>query len=115
MKHKTVTSLVVPTLLILTGIFSYLTLVNKWNFEIASYLIFLFTLVYILVFERIIPLKQEWKSQKNIFWTDIKHFLFSTALFDALGKMAALSLVLFIQKYFFNTSDFWSSQPFLAT
>ncbi len=114
MKHK-ISSVVVPTLLILTGIFSYLILQNNWNFEIASYSIFLFTSIYILIFERIIPLKQDWKSNEQTIWVDIKHFVFSAAIFDALGKMLALSLVFYIQKHFFTISDFWGSLPFLAT
>lgn len=115
MKYKKAPAAVVPTLLILTGIFSYLTLKNHWNFEIASYSIFLFTLIYILILERIIPLNQEWKPAKLTLWADIKHFVFSAALFDALGKMLALSLVVFIQKHFFTTFNFWDTLPFFAT
>lgn len=115
MKHKIASSVVVPTLLILTGIFSYLTLQNNWNFEIVSYSIFLFTLFYILILEQIIPLKKEWKPNKQTFWTDIKHFIFSTAIFDALGKMLALSFVIYLQEKFFPITNFWDSLPFLAT
>lgn len=115
MKHKILPFAVVPTLLILTAIFSYLTIKNNWNFEIAAYSIFLFTLIYILILERIIPLRQDWKPNKKFLWIDIKHFIFSTAIFDALGKMVALSLVVYIQKHFFATSIFWNSIPFLAT
>lgn len=114
MKYKITSSVVVPTLLILIGLFSYLTLKNNWNFEIASYSIFLFTLIYILILERIIPLKQEWKSKKTTFWTDIKHFIFSVAIFDALGKMVALSLVIYIQKHLFTVTVFWNTLPFFA-
>ena len=115
MKHKTASSVVLPTLLILTGILSYLTLKNNWNFEIASYSIFLFTLIYILILERIIPLKQEWKPNRFTLLADIKHFIFSTAIFDALGKMLSLSLVIYIQKHFFTTFNFWDTMPFFAT
>lgn len=115
MKYKIASSIAVPTLLILTGIFAYLTLQNKWNFELAAYSIFLFTLIYILILERFISLKQDWKPNKRTLWTDFKHFIFSTAIFDALGKMLALSLVVYIQKHFFTASDFWDSLPFLAT
>lgn len=115
MKHKTVSIAVVPSLFILTGIFSYLTLENDWSFAIASYSIFLFTLIYILGLERIIPLKKEWKPEKRTLWADIKHFIFSTALFDAFGKMLALSLVMFFQKHFFTTIKFWDALPFFAT
>ncbi|MEE9361128.1 MAG: sterol desaturase family protein [Cellulophaga sp.] len=115
MKSKVASSVVVPTLLISTGIFSYLTLKNHWNYEIASYSFFVFTLIYILILERFIPLKQEWKPNKLTLWTDIKHFIFSVALFDALGKMVALSLIVYLQKHFFTTFNFWNSLPFLAT
>lgn len=115
MNSKITSSIVVPTLFIATSTFSYLTIKNNWNFEIASYSIFLFTLFYILILERIIPLKQEWKPNKLILWTDIKHFIFSTAIFDALGKMLALSLVIYFQKHFFTISNFWKSLPFFLT
>lgn len=115
MKQKIISSVVVPTLLILTGTFSYLSLRYNWNFEITSYSIFLFTLIYILIFERIIPLKNEWQPIKSIIWADIKHLIFSVSLFDALGKMLALSLVVFIQKNFFSSLDFWNALPFGLT
>ncbi|WP_418637824.1 sterol desaturase family protein [Winogradskyella sp.] len=115
MKHKIITSSVVPTLFILTGTISYLAIINGWNFEIVSYAIFLFTLVYILIFEHIIPLKKEWKPKKTTIWTDIKHLIFSTAIFDVLGKVMSLSLVLYIQEYFFNVSYLWDIFPFFAT
>ena len=114
MKQK-IAVVVVPTLLILTGIFGYLTILNNWNFEIASYLIFLFTLTYVLIFERIIPLKDHWKSNKQTILIDIKHFVFSVAIFDALGKMLALSFVIYLQQAYFTIIDFWDSIPFVAT
>lgn len=115
MKRKILTSVTIPLLLILTGTFGYLTIKNNWNFEIASYSIFLFTLIYILILEHFIPLKQEWKPNKFTLWVDIKHFIFSAALFDALGKMVALTLVIYIQKQFFTISGFWDTLPFIAT
>ncbi|MFI0429309.1 sterol desaturase family protein [Mariniflexile sp. HMF6888] len=115
MKQKIVSSIAVPLLLILTGTLSYLAIRNNWNFEITAYSIFLFTLIYILAFENIIPLKEEWKTKKLEFWTDLKHFVFSTVLFDALGKMFALSIVVYIKEYFFSSSNFWDTLPFLIT
>lgn len=114
MKQKTA-SVVIPTLVISTGIFSYLTIQNNWNFEMASYSIFLFTLIYILILERIIPLKHQWKPNKQIIWVDIKHFVFSMVIFDALGKMLALSLVIYLQQTYFIRIDFWDSIPFIPT
>jgi len=115
MKHKILPSVVVPALLILTGTFSYLTIKNNWNYEIASYSIFLFTLIYILVLERIVPLRPDWKPNKKSLGTDIKHFIFSAALFDALGKTMSIALVMYLQKHFLTTSDFWSPLPFVVT
>lgn len=115
MKHKIISSIAVPLFIILTGTFGFLIIKNHWNFEIASFSIFLFTLLYILILEQIVPLKQEWKPNKLTIWADLKHFTFSTAIFDALGKMLALSLVVFIQEHFFTTSNLWNTLPFLAT
>lgn len=115
MKHNILPTVVVPTLLILTGIFGYLAIQNNWNFEIVAYSVFLFTLIYIIILERVIPLRKDWKPNKQSLWTDIKHFIFSTAIFDALGKMYALSLIIYIQQSFFVTTDFWDSLPFLTT
>ena len=115
MNYKFISSVTVPILLIITGGFGYLTIQKGWNFEIASYLIFFFTLLYILILEQVIPLKKDWKFNKHIIWTDIKHFIFSTVLFDALGKMLALSLVIYLQKTIFTTYDFWNNLPFIAT
>lgn len=115
MKHKIAPLVVVPTLIFLTGTFGYLTIKNNWNFEIASYCIFLFTLIYILISERIIPLKQEWKPNKLTLWIDLKHFIFSVAIFDALGKTVALSLIIYFQEHFFVIFNFWDSIPFLIT
>lgn len=115
MKYQIITLIAVPTLLILTGTLSFFTINQDWNFELTSYIIFLFTFVYILILERIIPLKEEWKLKKSVLWSDIKHLFFSVAVFDALGKMIALSLVLFVQEYFFKISDFWNVLPFFIT
>ena len=114
MKYQTtLSSIAVPSLLISIAILCYLTISNNWNFEITSYLIFLFTLIYILILERVIPLKHEWKPKKNVLWIDLKHFILSVALFDALGKMFAVSIVLYIQENFFITLDICEKTPFI--
>jgi sterol desaturase/sphingolipid hydroxylase (fatty acid hydroxylase superfamily) len=105
----------IPFLLIVTITFAYYTILKNWNFEISSYIIFLFTTIYILLLERIIPLKVEWKSRKSELWTDVKHFIFSTTLFDALGKTVALAFVLYLQHYYFKPNEIWSAFPFIVT
>lgn len=111
MNQKITTSVVVPLLLILAGIFSYLTIKNNWNFEIASYFIFVLVSIYILIFEKIIPLKQAWKPQKETIWTDLKHFIFSVAIVDSLGKAVALFVVFYLQEHYFESFKIWEELP----
>lgn len=114
MKHQFISSVAVSALLIIAGAFSYLAMQKSWDFEIASYSVFVFTLFYILILEQVIPLKKEWKISKKVIWTDLKHFIFSVVIFDALGKTLALSLVLYIQETIFMVSGFWNSLPFVG-
>lgn len=106
---------VVPLLLITTFSIIYLAINKNWSFEITSYFIFLFSAAYILIFEQVLPLKPIWKVRKSDFWPEVKHFIFSTALFDALGKAAALSLVLYVQEHFFSPAGIWGQLPFIIS
>ncbi|AXT58167.1 sterol desaturase family protein [Aquimarina sp. MMG015] len=114
MKHKIISLTAIPLLLVIISIIGFLTLENNWNFELTSYSVFLFTLFYILILERIIPLKKDWKPKKRLILTDIKHLVFSIAIFDALGKMFALSLTIYLQEKKFIAFDFWDSLPFIV-
>lgn len=113
--HKTLSLLAVPLLLTSTSIFGFLTIKNNWNFELSSYSIFLFTLIYILFLESLIPLKKEWNPTKKSIWIDLKHFIFSAALFDALGKMMTLYIVLILQETFFYSLNLWDTSPLIIT
>lgn len=116
MKHtKILPYAVVPLLIVTTFTIIYLAINQSWSFEITSYFIFLFSAIYILIFEQVLPLNPSWKARKSDFWPELKHFLLSTTLFDALGKVAALSLVLYIQEYFFPSADLWEQLPFIVS
>lgn len=114
-QNKVLPILAVPFLLLITGIIASLTISKSWSFEISSYIIFLFTAIYILVLEQIIPLKTKWKTKKSSLWSDVKHFVFSAALFDALGKTISLAFVLYLQQFFFEPLEIWNSFPFIFT
>ncbi|BDS09858.1 sterol desaturase family protein [Aureispira anguillae] len=114
-QSNTLPFVVVPCLLILLSIIAYCSILNRWNFERSAYLIFVFTTIYILLFERIIPLKQTWRAKKQDLGIDFKHLLFSAILFDALGKAMALSLVLYLQPFLSITEHLWDGLPFLFT
>lgn len=115
MKYKILPYAVVPLLMVSTSVIIYLAINESWSFEITSYFIFLFSAVYILIFELIIPLKPHWKTRKSDLWPELKHFLLSTTLFDALGKAAALALVLYIQNSFFTPANIWEKIPFIMS
>lgn len=116
MKIKDILSLLlVPVLLILVGTTAYFAVLYTWNFELIALAVFLFTLVYIQFFEWLIPLKQEWKVKKKEVPTDLKHLFISTIPFDAVGKMLAIAVVLYVQEQFFSKFGFWDAIPFLLT
>ncbi|MEQ8474049.1 MAG: sterol desaturase family protein [Marinoscillum sp.] len=102
----------VPVLLLFGWLLSSLTITFQWNYELAAVGIFLFTSVLILILEKIIPLKSEWKTKREETAIDIKHLL-SAAIFDALGKAFALGLILFIYRWFDSGVGVWERLPFV--
>lgn len=106
---------IIPFLLLATSFATWLTIQKGWNFDLVSYLIFLFSISYISVMEYASPLKTGWKLQKQSLKSDIKHLLLSAAVFDALGKMVSLALVIFIHNQFFKANGLWQSFPFLVS
>lgn len=102
----------IPMLLLLGAVATFLAIHFQWHFELAALSIFLFTAVYILILEKIIPLKPEWKTSRKETVPDIKHLL-STATFDALGKTVALSAVLYVQRWYFPNDNLWGEMPFI--
>ncbi len=83
----------IPVLLLLAGSITYLAIRNTWNFDLVIVFILVLVLVYLNALERIIPLKQHWKGRREELAPDISHFI-SASICSALGKFAALSLVL---------------------
>lgn len=113
--EKTLPFAVVPVLLISSSLATWLAIQNSWNFELVSYLIFLFSVFYISIFERISPLKPHWKLKRQSLKSDLKHLFLSAGIFDALGKMSSLALVIFLHKQFFEPAGLWQDFHFLAT
>lgn len=102
----------VPVLLLSGGLITFLAIRFEWNYEAVGIGIFLFTAVYILLLEQIIPLKTEWLSKRQERLTDVKHLL-STIVFDALGKGFALWLMLFVHSWYAPNGELWQAMPFL--
>lgn len=106
--------LALPVLFFLVGTLTYRSILQEWNYEIVSYSIFVFTMIYLQTLERVIPFRANWQVQKTTFLADIKHLIISVALFDALGKTIAISLVLFLQQAFFKPFTLWEQFPFIV-
>lgn len=109
---KILSYLVVPFLLSIIAFIVYWVLKNQYSYELAAYFIFLLTTAYILFFERIIPFNRDWKLPRKSISIEIKHFLFSTAITDALANTASLSLILYLKVTVFQTFINWEVLPF---
>ncbi|MCX2745615.1 sterol desaturase family protein [Mangrovivirga sp. M17] len=101
----------VPFLLLSTFFTAYFTIHLNYNYEYAALGMFLFASGYLLFLEHIIPLKKEWKTQRQDILTEIKYLL-SVTLFDSLGKTASLWFILLIQQVH-PTTDLWTKIPFI--
>lgn len=112
MVRKIMIHLSVPVLLLSGGLIIWLAIQLQWNYELVGLGIFLFSSVYILLLEQIIPLKSKWKSKRQETMTDIKHLL-STTVFDALGKAFALWLILYVHGWYAPNSELWEGMPFI--
>lgn len=115
MKKTLMPLLVVPILLTIVGTIASLAVKHSWNFELTAFGIFLITFIYIQVFERILPLKQEWKNPKNEYVVDLKHLFLSTLIFDAAGKTLGIAIALYVKETFFDTVNLWNHFPFFIT
>lgn len=107
--------IVVPSLLLIISLLTYLTITNNWSYEISTYIGFVLTAFYILLFEMIIPLKEDWKINYTHYWIEIKHFLFSITLTDGLAKALVISFVLYIQDQYFESYNLLSNLPFIIS
>ncbi len=111
-RTKILPILVVPALLLIVSFIVYWVISSHFSYELGTYFIFLLTTIYILLFERIIPFNSEWKVKKESTKIEIKHFLFSTAIVDALTNTLSLSLVLYLKTRVFDTMIDWEILPF---
>ncbi|CAM1371506.1 sterol desaturase family protein [Tenacibaculum xiamenense] len=113
MNHTKILSYtVVPILISIISLLVYWIIKTQFSYELGTYFIFLFTTAYLLFFERIIPFNPEWKVSKKTISIEIKHFLFSTAIIDALANTLSLSLVLYLKATVFKTTIEWDILPF---
>lgn len=101
----------VPAMFLIGAVITYLTISKQWNFELAGLGIFILTSLLILILELLIPLKVEWRIKKGDMSTDMLH-LITVAVFDALGKAMALSVVLYLHQWLVSETAFWDKVSF---
>lgn len=113
--YKMLPLVVVPFMVISGLVLGYLTIAQEWNYPLASFAILLISFTAVFTLEKYIPLKADWNLPDGTIWAEVLHFIISVGLFDALGKTAALWLVLSIKNTLFESSQIWESLPFWIT
>jgi sterol desaturase/sphingolipid hydroxylase (fatty acid hydroxylase superfamily) len=98
--------------LLLAGSVTHMSIRNGWNFDLAIAGILILVLAYLHALERIIPLKQAWQAEQHDLKPDVSHFI-SASIFSAIGKFAALSLVLHLHDFLDMEAAFWQEMHFL--
>ncbi|HEY5721693.1 MAG TPA: sterol desaturase family protein [Allosphingosinicella sp.] len=101
---------VAPLLLLIAGAAVWLAFREGWNREALLAGALLFTLLYLTAFEALIPLDRSWRITREDAWPDVAHLVLVNA-FSGVGAVAALSLVLWLQRTFGLEAAFWREVP----
>ena len=104
---------VAPLLLAFAGLAVALALRQGWSRELLLAGVLVFTLAYLSLFERLIPLDRSWRLRREDAWPDIVHLVLVN-LFSGAGAVVALSVILRIQQAAGLEYAFWSGVPIAA-
>lgn len=112
---KSIASIVVvPLLLVMVGSAAYWAISNNLNLDFATAFSLILIISYLHIFEKIIPLKERWRGQRNEVRPDIYHFI-SLSLFSIAGNFASISLSLHLHTLLELETNLWSSLGFFPT
>jgi sterol desaturase/sphingolipid hydroxylase (fatty acid hydroxylase superfamily) len=89
--------IVAPLLLVLAGIAVAMAIREGWSRELVLAGVLVFTLAYLTLFETLIPLDPSWRLRREDAWPDLAHLVLVNA-FSGVGAVAALSLILWLQR-----------------
>jgi sterol desaturase/sphingolipid hydroxylase (fatty acid hydroxylase superfamily) len=104
---KRLASFVVAPLLLVAGALGFfLSIHNQWNLDFVIACTLVFTVIYVHIFENIIPLKPQWGKVGEDLLPDIFHFV-ALIFFSVLGNFAALSLALHLHAWLGMERGFW--------
>lgn len=102
-----------PLLLAIAGAAVALAIAGSWSRELLLAGMLLFTLAYLTVLERLVPLEPSWGIRREDAWPDIGHLLLVNA-FSGIGAVAALGVALHIHQAAGLESSFWRDVPIAA-
>ncbi|HEX8620781.1 MAG TPA: sterol desaturase family protein [Allosphingosinicella sp.] len=99
-----------PLLLVIAGTAVAVTLRGGWNEQLLLAAMLVFTLVYLRIFEALIPLEPSWQVRREDAWPDIAHLILVNA-FSGVGAMAALAVALRLHQALGLEAAFWRDVP----
>ena len=99
-------------LLVIMAIGLFLSIHNRWDFDLVIACTLVFTVIYVHVFENIIPVKPQWGMVGEDLAPDILHFI-ALIFFSVLGNIAALSLTLHLHGWLGMELGFWNQFAFI--
>jgi sterol desaturase/sphingolipid hydroxylase (fatty acid hydroxylase superfamily) len=103
---------VTPLLLVTMATGLFLSIHNRWDFDLVIACTLVLTVLYVHVFENIIPVKPQWGMVGEDLAPDIFHFI-ALIFFSVLGNIAALSLTLHLHGWLGMELGFWNQFAFI--
>jgi sterol desaturase/sphingolipid hydroxylase (fatty acid hydroxylase superfamily) len=99
-----------PLLLAAAGVAAALAIRGGWNREALLAGMLLFTILYLTLFEFLIPLDRSWQVRREDLWPDLAHLILVNA-FSGIGAVAALSLSLWLHQAAGLEWSLWRDVP----
>lgn len=99
-----------PLLLVTAGTAVALAISGGWNQQALLAGMLVFTLVYLRIFEALIPLEKSWQARREDAWPDLAHLILVN-IFSGIGAVAALWVALRLHQALGLESPIWRDVP----
>ena len=100
----------VPLLLVTAAVAVTFAIRGGWNQQALLAGMLVFTLAYLTLLERLIPLERTWHVRREDAWPDIAHLILVNA-FSGVGAVAALGVAVWIHRTAGLESSLWRDVP----
>jgi sterol desaturase/sphingolipid hydroxylase (fatty acid hydroxylase superfamily) len=100
----------VPFLLVAAALAVTLAIRGGWNRQALLAGMLVFTLAYLSVLEKLIPLERSWRVRREDAWPDVAHLILVNGV-SGVGAVAALSVALWIHRAAGLESPLWRDVP----